>query len=432
MFSAVLMILFFLALAVLMFMRKLPTLIALPVLAIGLALIAGVPMTGKSPDGKDIGLISNIIEAGAVRLASAYTAVIIGAWLGQVLNQTGIAKRIIKLAAELGGDRPFWIAIAVLIALTLLFTTMSGLGAVIMLGTIVVPILISVGIAPLISAGIFLFGMAAGLAMNVTNWAFYQKTTGVPLETIKTFAMILMAATFITAVIFLLVEFKRQGIRSFWAASANGAGNLSADAKVNLFALFTPVVPLLLILLLKWPIIPALLVGVIYGLITTQRSWNSFVNTLTKSAFDGVTDAGPAVILMIGIGMVLNAVFHPNVANTIGPLLKAVVPTNPLGYVLFFSLLAPLALYRGPLNLFGLGSGVAGLLISLKILPAPAVMSALLAVERMQAIGDPTNTHNVWMAGYAGVDVNQITMRLLPYLWTLVFVGVGLAAAMFL
>lgn len=431
MFTAIAMLALFLVIAVLMFLRKLPTLLALPLLAIGLALIAGVPLTGKSADGKDIGLISNIIESGAIRLASAYTAVIFGAWLGQIMNQTGIARRIIKLAAELGGDKPFWIALAVLVALTLLFTTMSGLGAVIMLGTIVVPILISVGIAPITAGCVFLFGMASGLAMNVTNWQFYLNTTGVAREDVQTFALIMTVITFVMGVVFLVVEFRRQGLKAFWAAPS-GKAQPAADVKVNILALLTPIVPLVLILALKWTIIPALLVGIFYALITTWKGWTNFINTMTKAAFDGVADGAPAVILMIGIGMVLNAVFHPTVSATLGPLLKAVVPTNTIGYILFFVLLAPLALYRGPLNMFGLGSGVAGLLIGMKILPATAVMGAMLSTERMQVIGDPTNTHNVWMAGYTSSDVNAITMKVVPYLWTLTLIGVIVSSVMFM
>jgi H+/gluconate symporter-like permease len=427
MFQAVLMIIFFLVIAVLMITRKLPSLIALPLLAIGIALIAGVPLKGVDETGKDIGLISNIIEAGSIRLASAFTAVMFGAWLGVVMEQTGIAQRIIKIAAELGGDRPFWIALTILVALTILFTSMGGLGAVIMLGSIVLPILISVGIAPLAAACIFLFGMAGGLALNVSNWAFFQATTGVPLETIRNFALIIMALTFITAVIFLSMELRRGKAKAFWAVKTVQV----PEKEVGLVALITPLLPLLLITIFKWPIIPALLVGILYGLAVTQRSWSSFINLLTKSAFEGIGQGAPAIILMVGIGMVLNAVFHPQVAQTIGPLLERVVPKGPASYFLFFTLLAPLALYRGPLNLFGLGSGVAGLMIGLGLLPATAVMSALLAVERMQAIADPTNTHNVWLAGYADVDVNQITAKLLPYVWLLVAAGVLVATIMF-
>ena len=430
MFTGIAMLVLLLVIAVLMFMRKLPTIIALPILAISLALIAGVPLVGKSADGKtEIGILANIIEAGATRMASAYVAVIFGAWLGQIMNQTGIAKRIIKLAAELGGDRPMWIAIAVVAALTFLFTTMSGLGSVIMLGTIVIPILVSVGIPPLLAGCTFFWGMASGLAINVTNWAAYMKATGVSQDQVYPYALTVMALTVVTGLIFLFVEFKRAGVKAFWAAPT--AKPAADEVKVNLLALLTPIVPLILVLALKWTILPALLAGILYALMTTYRGWNATINLLTKSAFDGVTDAAPAVILMIGIGMVLNAVFHPNVSAAIGPMLKAVVPTSLVGYILFFALLAPLALYRGPLNMFGLGAGVAGLMISLKLLPAPAVMSALLATERMQVIGDPTNSHNVWMAGYTSTDVNAITLKLLPWLWGLAAVCTVVAGIMY-
>src|SRR5690554_3906737 len=100
MFSAILIIVLFLVLALLMYTRKLPTLLAIPIMAIGIAIISGVPLSG------DNSILSSIIEGGVTRLASAYVAVIFGAWLGQIMTQSGISKSIIKFAAELGGDRP--------------------------------------------------------------------------------------------------------------------------------------------------------------------------------------------------------------------------------------------------------------------------------------------------------------------------------------
>ena len=39
--------------------------------------------------------------------------------------------------------------------------------------------------------------------------------------------------------------------------------------------------------------------------------------------------------------------------------------TRECPYIIFFAILAPLALYRGPMNMFGLGSGIAALIIGL-------------------------------------------------------------------
>jgi len=42
--------------------------------------------------------------------------------------------------------------------------------------------------------------------------------------------------------------------------------------------------------------------------------------------------------------------------------------------VAVFAVLVPLCLYRGPLNIYGLGAGIAGVLITGGVYPAPAVL----------------------------------------------------------
>ena len=119
------------------------------------------------------------------------------------------------------------------------------------------------------------------------------------------------------------------------------------------------------------------------------------------------------------------------VKEVLNPFLLAVIPTSKIGYIIFFALLAPLSLYRGPMNLFGLGSGIAALVIGLGTLTPMSVMGAFLAAERIQGCGDPTNTQNVWTANFAEVDVNAITKKLLPYLWAVAVVGVVLGAVLY-
>ena len=81
---------------------------------------------------------------------------------------------------------------------------------------------------------------------------------------------------------------------------------------------------------------------------------------------------------MIGIGILYLAVTHSMVKEVLNPFLLAVIPSNRIAYIIFFSLLAPLSLYRGPMNLFGLGSGIAALVIGLGTLSPLAVMGAFL------------------------------------------------------
>lgn len=433
MLQSILILALFLVITILMISRKLPTLIALPILAVGIAAIAGIPL--KLMDGdNDIGIINYIIQGGATRLASAYTAVIFGAWLGQLMNQTGISKTIVKGAAELAGDKPFLVTILLTAAVAVLFTTLDGLGATIMLATIVIPIMVSVGVPGIIAACMMLFGMATGLMFNISNWAFYASATGVKQEDVQTFALVLCILTAVTSLIFAIVEFKKAGIKFSWAAKSNHDDLEADNEKAPLLSLFTPIIPIIFVIAFKWAIIPSFIMGILWCfftvLIFSKKKFSSMLSLVTKSGFEGLTDSAPAVLLMIGIGMVLNSLMHPVVAKSITPLIKAVIPGSVVGYAIFFSLLAPLALYRGPLNLWGLGSGIAAVIINLNILPAPAVFSAFLSAERVQAIGDPTNTHNVWLANYVGVDVNDILKKVLPYIWGLAIVGVIISSFM--
>ncbi len=426
MLQGVLIIVFFLIIAALMMTKKIPTLLALPLLAVIICIIAGVPAVGTDAEGKAIGWLQTVVEAGSVRMGSAIMAVIFGAWLGQLMNKTGVTETIIKKSAELGGDRPLIVTIIIAVACALLFTTLNGLGSIIMVGSIVLPILISVGVPATSAACIFLMAFTTGLTFNIANWQTFSNIFQLEISAIQSFEVYLLIATALATLLFIIIEFKRNGIKFSFAAPINTENSPSAQVKGirGSFAMLTPLVPIILVAVVRVPVVPAFLAGIIWILIFTSKSFAKAMNMLAKTCYDGFTDAGPAVILMIGIGILYLAVTHSMVKEVLNPFLLAVIPENRVPYIIFFSLLAPLSLYRGPMNLFGLGSGIAALIIGLGTLSPLAVMGAFLAAERIQGCGDPTNTQNVWTANFAEVEVNVITKKLLPYLWGIAIVGV--------
>ncbi len=363
-----------------------------------------------------------------------------------VVEKSGIAQTAIKKTAELGGDQPMILAVLLTIVIALLFTTLGGLGAVIMVATIVIPILLSLGLRPLYVGCLFLLAMSLGGAFNLVNWEAYKDTLGMTNAQIGAFAWPFAVLMLITTFIFLAIEGKRMGKARYKAVVTEPA---TAQPFVPWYALLTPLVPLVPVLVFTllpkvypratpydFPITVALLLGIIYGAIATWRKGQSTVQLLTKSAFDGVAAVGPAVVLMIGIGMVLNATMAPEVSGVITPLIAKIVPAPrnmALGamahYVILFTILAPLALYRGPLNLYGMG---AGLLQPLKgLMPVGAIMGAFTAVGMIQGVCDPTNTQNVWIANYTNTDVQDILKRTLPYMWLLAFLGLLLSAVLY-
>ena len=431
MLQGTLIIVAFVIIAALLMTKKIPTLLALPLMAVVICVIAGVPAVGTNADGAAIGWLQTVVEAGTVRMGAAIMAVIFGAWLGELMNKTGVTETIIKKSAELGGDRPLVVTLIMSVAVAVLFTTLNGLGSIIMVGSIVLPILISVGVPAMSAACIFLMAFTCGLTFNIANWKSFSGIFSLEIAQIQSFAIYMLIATAIATIILIVLEFKKNGVKFAFSAPVEETESKQVTGVRGALAMLTPIIPIVLVAVFKVPVCPAFIAGIIWILIFTSKSFSKGMNLLVKTCYDGISNSAPAVILMIGIGILYLAVTHSMVKEVLNPFLLAVVPKGKIGYIIFFSLLAPLALYRGPMNLFGLGSGIAALVIGLNTMSPLAVMAAFLAAERIQGCGDPTNTQNVWTANFCEVDVNGITKKLLPYLWAVAVVGVVIGAVLY-
>ena len=139
------------------------------------------------------------------------------------------------------------------------------------------------------------------------------------------------------------------------------------------------------------------------------------IATIVSSAIRGLEDVAPAILLFMGIGMVVVATGLPEVKASLAPIVAAVAPHSWLAYVIVFGVFSPLALYRGPLNPFGVGIAVFSVLAGLGVLPAVVLVAAIMAVVQVQNVCDPTNTQNVWVANFTAVRIGDITKATLPY-----------------
>ncbi|MFA4838604.1 MAG: citrate transporter [Candidatus Neomarinimicrobiota bacterium] len=479
----------FLVISLAMFFRKIPALIALPVMAFVIPLIGGVSFNDT---------IQLVIGQGTLRLHTAYTVAFFGSMLSIFLQKTKVAENFIKIGAELAGDNPWSIAVLMLSLIALLFTTLGGLGAIIMVATIVLPIMSSIGIGQMTVVGIFLFGLSIGGILNAGNWALYINVMNLSVDDIRPFALMMFGMTFVVALIYITIQLYRDGHNlnlkkiivstlgivfvigaGFWAyqsiddsiqqivkAGLNAVGKgfkwtigvgLSAlfawnilrafwsksknERKIHWSAYLTPLVPLFLILLFRIDFIAAFISGLIYGYVATYRKGN--LNLFIRSVFEGGAVVMPAIILMFGIGMLLNAIIGPGgtwaaehpegwpVLNLLQPVMQSVIPHSPWSYVLIFGLAAPLALYRGPLNVWGMGYGLAAILLA-SGMNAGAIMGLLMAVGQVQGISDPTNTHNVWLANEMQQDVQKVLWNTIPYTWAIATLGLAVAAVWFM
>ena len=408
--TAALVLAVFALFAALMYARKMPAIVALPLMAVLMALAAGVR-------ANELGAV---VVDGAAVLAPVYVAVIFGAMLGRVTLDTGIARALVNLAAEYGGENPFAFSLVLCAIVALLFTSLSGLGAIIMVGSIVLPIMMTTGVPRTIAATLFLMSFALGFIFNIVNWKFYTTFFHVAPEQLTRYALALAALDALALLVYAAVAFRRERDYAAWAAEKSEDDGRARG--VPWWALVTPVLPIVLYFALHMDATPAFALSAIYGVLATRP--RAAIPTLVASAIRGVESVAPAVLLFMGIGMLYYvATKEPQFGAAIAPIVAGAWIRNPIAYVAIFGCLSPLVLYRGPLNPFGVGIAIFTVLFASNALPAVVLVAAIMAVVQVQNVCDPTNTQNVWVANFTGVPIVTITRRTLPFQ-----VGVAIAA----
>ncbi|MEU1901297.1 transporter [Nocardiopsis dassonvillei] len=431
----------------LMLTRRLPTAFALVLLSVAIALIAGAPLTGE--EGSVTG---TVVQEGAPRLAATMIAILLGSWLGTLMSEAGIASTLVRKIVEFGGERPSLVAVGVFVVAILCGSITGSAPAAMLAGVVGIPAMIAVGVTPTVAAGTVLVGIAAGLPLELINWQFLSDAIGVPVSTVQHFQLRLFPIALAGGLAYILIEMRRRGARHTWAvrvpAGAGGSGSGGAGTRppsrrqraaerrrrrgdAPWYALVTPLVPIVLALGLHVPIVPSLLAGVVFALLTAVP-WREMSSTALRTLYRAFDVAAPPIVLFIAIGMLLAAVNLPGAVSALTPVVTAISPSSPWLFVLVFAVLVPLALYRGPMNIFGLGAGVAGVLISGGIYPAPAVLGLMASYGQVLGVSDPTSTQTVWSAQYAGVRPERSMLSTLPYTWMIAIAGLVLTVFLYL
>ena len=446
-FTGILLLAGFLIFAVLMVMRLLPTLLALPLMAAWIAFVAGMPF---------VSLLNDVLLGGALRLASPIALVIFGAMFARVIQKTDISDTIIKKAAELSGDQPISIAFLLTAATVFVFSGMSGLGPVIMIGSIILPIMTGVGISPVDAAVLFLLGICTGGMANIAGYGTYIGIFGS--EAALQYYLPAVAISALVTCFYIVKNISGSdggnnklcaamkeilsGILSLPVSLLQALAGIFRNRPTGLIrkkkylpgaALIAPVLPLAIIIALRLikgfglpltnqidPVAAALFGFIMASLYATLIVCpRKTVNVLAGAFVEGIQDVAGVLFLFIGIGMLVAAAIHPASVTILHPLIESILPSNLNGLLLFFAVFAPAALYRGPLNMYGMGAGIAAILTGLKFVSPIALCGMFLAVGYLQGLADPTNSHNSWIGGYTGVDTDIILKKILPYAWAM-------------
>ncbi|MBK8915320.1 MAG: hypothetical protein IPM64_12110 [Phycisphaerales bacterium] len=385
------------------------------------------------------------LRGGALWMYATIIATLFGGMFAMYVRNLDLARRMVLWTAEFAGERPFVLTLAVFLATAAVFTSLGGLGTVIMLGTIILPILRSIGLSPIVSAGVFLIAISMGGTLYPVTRRLWMDLYGVPAPTLDRIIGVTVALYALLGIAWIWWGTRRGLLSSFCAVAAGGSpggsnanagagteGGSSAGANPNDRAggtatappqeripvplAIAPLLPVALVYLAGIEEITAFTASIAYMFACVAWRPGS-LRVLARSLVEGAQAVAPPCLLMIGIGMLYVALQTDAVQGYLRPLLEMVAPSRRLAYILTFSLAAPLALYRGPLNAWGMGTAVASTLLALGALPPEAVLAVIIGAGMLQGVCDPTNTANVWIAGFQGVTVNRILRFTLLPVW---------------
>src|ERR1700694_1305977 len=399
----------FLAVVVLIIRGQSP-IIMLLLLAVAWAAIAGIGIDD---------IQKKIIQAGGVQFASAVIIIVFGAWFAQVLIQTGIAEACIRSAVELAGDRPLVTAMTITLVTALLFSSMYGVGAAIAIGVIALPIMMGQGIPPHVAAPAFTMGIGAGTFVNLVQFGTFQKLfPGIKYEAPHLTYCAVGMCVYILAAWLLAAFYLRGGARQMASVDIADAGETPARKRTPYYPYIVPIFPVLMIMILKWEIIPTFILSIVLALVLTarDRTFQGHINLFNKTFFDAFPDIATIAALWTICGMIIIAGQTPEVAGSLKPIFAPILPHTPLQAAVFFGVLGGIAsIYRGPLVVIGTGAALLAIILANKEIPIPYLYSIWLAPTVLQGSMDPTNSWTLWTIGHTKVSHGQFLRTALPF-----------------
>ncbi|MGG7058857.1 citrate transporter [Clostridium nigeriense] len=350
---------------------------------------------------------TQIFQGGPESWGATAVVVIFGSWFGQVLVKTGIASKIIKLAVELGGDKPLITTILISIVTSLIFTSTFGAGAVVAIGVIVLPILLSLGVPKALAVSSYLMSVGSGMYVNIVLFKQMQGIfEGFQYDSnYLKFGFTAMAIQLLVVIIMLAVRLRKTKVSHAWAATAT---NTPTEENVPGIALITPVLPVILAIVFKWQPIPAFIVASFYALFVCGKikSYKDCEKVISKTFYDGVVDVASLLGFLFILPMFnkvagFDSVFFQSI-------LGGIMPSSTLLLCVLFAVIAPLGLFRGPLTVFGAGAATLGILNGMGIFSAELLFPLIyIPTITMNISCCPTQSWNLWAINYSKTNTKD-------------------------
>jgi len=378
-----------------------------------------------------LGVLTNVYQTGPENYAkSILVNIFFGAFFGRVLMETGIAATLIRKVVELGGDRPRLTLVLLCIVTAVCFTSMTGIGPVISIAIIVMPILLALGIPSAIALFAFMGSIMAGILLNITNFKQYQGILGGlrgefldKYDFNQYFPFGITAAAIALVIVLVVANIALRGkIQKAWAMPVIEE---ATDTNAPWYSWLAVIMPVVLVITLHCPIILAFCLSAIYALLTCRKFRGGFTavcRMIAKQFADGAIDVAPMIGFLLTLSMFNNAAVYA------APYFKAIIggifPTSAIALCILFAIIVPLGFFRGPTNLVGSGTAIAAIVVTMASAATGAPLWPITLLYPLFAIAtivpqhlDITQSWVAWGLGYAKVGSKDYMRYSIPTGW---------------
>lgn len=367
-------------------------------------------------------VVQKVIAEPALNYGPTIIYIVFGSWFGRVLVDSGIAGSISAQTERVGRKAPIFATILVVLVTALIFSSAYGVGSVIAIGVILIPILLSIGVPKKVAIPAFTMAIGAPMYINVVLFnqikAFFPSVSFSGKYLI--FGLAAMGVQLLGVIIFILLNSK---------SIKNGEIETIDDSKQATFqkthpiTFIIPVLPVALNMFFHWDAIPALLLATIVALLLTgqMKSYKGLVAFINKTVSQAINDISGLIIFLMALVMFAGAATM-NVPH-FKSMIEVILPSSPLVLAIAIGILAPLALFRGPLHVWGAGAATAAVLAATGTFQPIFLLPLLYTASIMAVSIDLTQSWNTWALTYSKLETKEYLKMGIPVMWVVSFVN---------
>ncbi|HAT54963.1 MAG TPA: gluconate:proton symporter [Lactobacillus sp.] len=363
-----------------------------------------------------------VFAAPVTKYGGTIMYIIFGSWFGRVLVDTGIAGSISRQTQKIGQKSPVLATILICLVTALIFSSTYGVGSVIAIGVILIPIMLQIGVPKNVAVSAFTLSIGAAMFINVVQ--FKQSSAFVPGVAYNAkflrYGATAMAVQLAVVIVFILVNARkiRKGTPTALEVDEEAAGiTESSKREVHWFAYIVPIIPVFCVIFLKWDAIPALLSATLLAMLLTGyfKSYKGFVKFMNATITKAISDISGLIIMLLIVVMFQAAAVKDT--ERFASLFSNIIPNNTFVIMLTFAILAPLALFRGPLMLYGAGSATAAVFVGLNRFNPWFLYGLLTTPSYMAVSSDITQSWNLWSVNYTKLTIKEFMLTGVPWAW---------------